>query len=77
MDDTTRHPAGGAVLDRLEERNYWTDAAAEPGTTGTIRVMLRPLNGQSQQKGWDDPAEIARPAALPELRAPGAGTDGH
>jgi two-component system response regulator HydG len=75
MDDTTRHPAGGAVLDRLEERNYWTDAAAEPGTTGTIRVMLRPLNGQSQQKGWDDPAEIARPAALPELRAPGAGIE--
>jgi len=59
MDDTNRDSAGGTVFDSLEERNYWSDAAADPGS---LRRILRPLNGEAQ--AWERPEENGRtPAA--------------
>jgi len=57
MDDTTRDSAGVAVFDSLEERNYWSDAAAD---AGSLRRVLRPLNGAGDAQAWEVPSEPNR-----------------
>ncbi|HXR35293.1 MAG TPA: hypothetical protein VN754_05060, partial [Candidatus Binataceae bacterium] len=67
MDDTTRDPAGSTGFDSLEERTYWSDAAA--ADPGSLRGILQPLNQDGDAQAWEIPAAAGRrPGALSEGR---------
>ena len=67
MDDTTRDSAGSTGFDSLEERNYWSDAAA--ADPESLRDILQPLNRDGDAQAWEIPAAAGhRPGALSQGR---------